>query len=147
MKIDSWDREFETEADYNVRVSEAEVKALPIRNKKKAELTSVKREMLSVVDKQINPLKKQLKILKDKRFSVSASEISFKFLSYDLGSQKMAGKLNFDNRVFNFKVVIPNQKARIYKKQPDLLVIEVKLQAGFDNAQLYSIMFHVRKIS
>lgn len=140
--ISLWDKEFETKADYSVRLREAEQKAAPTRREKEQKLAGIRQELTQTRDSQISPLNKQMKTLDNKRFTIPSSEVSFKFTSYKIERQVMQGELTMAGRKTGFYCLIPKKKAREYKHNPDLLVPEVKMQATLNGARLYRIVFH-----
>ncbi|MEA3417317.1 MAG: DUF1566 domain-containing protein [Thermodesulfobacteriota bacterium] len=140
--ISPWDREFETKADYGARFREAEQKAAPTRREKEQKLAGIRQELTQTRDSQISPLNKQMKTLVNKRFTMPASEVSFKFTSYKIERQAMLGELTMAGRKTVFHCLIPKKKAREYKHNPDFLVPEVKMLATLNGARLYEIVFH-----
>ena len=137
-----WDKEFETAADYQSRLAQAERKAGPAREEKNRKLAGLKQELTADRDGQVEPLERQIKILLDKRFTVPASAVSFTFSEYKPGGQIMLGELAMSGGSVKFYCPLPKEKAKQYKKNPDLLVPEVKRQATLKGAKFDQIVFH-----
>ena len=137
-----WDMEFETEADYKTRLALAESKASPVRQEKKHKLAAMRSELTTARDSQIKSLENQMKTLEEKRFTVPASQVSFRFLSYKLKRQMMLGEVIFEEKTSKFLVGIPKQNAREYKHNPDLLVPEVQMHATLNGPWFNKIVFH-----
>ena len=142
IKIEPFDKEFETEADYMARLANADQKSAPVKKEKEQKLAELRSGIETAKSSQVDPLKKQFKDLADKRFTIPASGVTFEFLSYDLKRQEMLGRIEYPNNVSHFKVGIPKQKAKELKKQPDLLVPELKLKATLHGPELDKILFH-----
>ena len=142
MDIDPWDKEFETETDYKLRVDETERKAAPVRQERDQKLSALCNELAVRRDSQIKPLENQMKTLKKKRFTIPAAQVSFKFLSYKLQSQIMLGELTLNGAVQKFIASIPKGKAREYKHNSDLLVPEMHMRATLDGQKVDKIIFH-----
>jgi len=137
-----WDKEFETQAEYKARLAAAESKAEPVRQEKQQKLAALRNELTVARESQIKPLEDQMKLLKEKWFTIPASQVSFKFLYYKLKHQMMIGEVTFEGATQNFIAFIPKQKARKYKHNPDLLVPEVQMQATLNGPKLNKIIFH-----
>jgi len=137
-----WDKEFETEADYKARLALAESKVSPVRQEKKQKLAALRSELITARDSQIKPLENQMRTLENKRFTIPASQVSLKFLSYKLQPKMMLGEVTFEESTKKFIVAIPKQKAREYKYNPDLLVPEVHMKATLYGTKLDKIIFH-----
>jgi uncharacterized caspase-like protein len=142
MDIPPRDKEFETEEDYQVRLAEAERKATPLMLAKNEKLTSLQHELETVRNSQIEPLDRQMKELKQKRFVVPASNLSFEFRSYKLESQIMLGDLAIEGTTMTFYVSMPKAKAREYKHHPELLVPEVLLRVDLEGKKCDKVIFH-----
>jgi len=142
MDIPPWDKEFETEAEYRARAAVPERKAAAVRRAKEEKLASVRHELETARNSQTGPLDKQMKILEKKRFTLPASEVSFKFRSYKLGGQIMVGDLTIDEATVNFYVPIPKAKAREYKYHPELLAPEVLFRADLGGKRFDKVIFH-----
>jgi len=141
IDIEPWDKEFETEADYNARLAEAETKAAPIRREKDQKLKALPSEIGSARDSLINPLVNQMKTLEDKRFS-PASKVSFKFLLYKVKNQLMLGEVTFGGKTREIMVKIPKAKAREYKHNQILLTPEVRMEATLNGPKFVKAIFH-----
>ena len=142
MDIPPRDKEFETEEDYQVRLAEAERKATPLMLAKKEKLASLRDELEMVRNSQTGPLHKQMEELKQKRFVLSASNVSFKFRSYQLEGQTMLGDMTMEGRIVDFSVPMPKTKAREYKYHPEFLVPEVLFRADFYGKRFDKVIFH-----
>ena len=136
------DKEFETEEDYQVRLAEADRKATPLILAKREKLTSLTHDLEKVRDDQISPLKSQMKILKEKRFIIPVSQVSFDFLTYCLKPQIMLGTLSTNGTEERFVVNISKDKARLYKYHPELLIPEVHMKATLAGPKLNKAIFH-----
>ena len=142
MNIPPRDKEFETREDYQTRAAEAKRKATPVRKAKEEKLASLRHELETGRDSQIGPLDKQIRTLKEKRFTLPASEVSFKFRSYKLEGQIMFGDVTINGGTFNFYVPIPKSKAREYKYHHELLVPEVLFRADLEGKRFDTVIFH-----
>jgi len=137
-----WDKEFETKADYNARLAAAERKAAPVRQEKEQKLAALQSELKAARNNQIKPLENQIKTLKEKRFAIPASQVSFKLLSYKLTVQMMLGELAYKGSTHKFIAAIPKKKAREYKYNPELLVPEVQIKVALNSQKIDKIIFH-----
>ena len=142
MDIPPQDKEFESKEDFQARFAEAQVKAAPVRKAREEKVDSLRHELEINRDSQIGMLDKQMKELKEKRFILSGSEVSFKFRSYKLGKQIMLGDLTIDGATFNFYVPVPKAKAREYKYHPELLVPEVLFRVDSGEEKFEKVIFH-----
>jgi len=140
--IPPWDKEFETKEDYQNRLTGAQVKAAPVRKTKEEKLGSLRHELETIRDIQLWPLDKQMKEMKEKRFTLPASKVSFKFGPYKLGCQIMLGDLTINGITINFYVPMPKAKARKYKYHSELLVPEVFFRAELDGKKFDKVIFH-----
>jgi len=142
LDISPRDNEFETEDDYKARLDAAYRKAAPVHQEKEQKFLVLHNEIKVARSKQIEPLENQIKILKEKRFTISASQVSFEFLSYILKTQMMQGKLTYKRLTQKFCAPIPKKKAREYKYNPELLVPEVQIRATLNGKKIDKIIFH-----
>ena len=140
--IPPWDKEFETREDYQTRAAGAKRKATPVRKAKEEKLASLRHELETGRYSQIGPLDKQIKTLKEKRFTLPASEVSFKFRSYKLEGQIMLGDVTINGGTFHFYVPMPKSKAREYKYYHELLVPEVVFKADLEGKRFDKVIFH-----
>jgi len=142
MDIPWWDREFETESEYNARVAEAENKAIRIRDEKIKKITELNNQIAELKNMQLKHFKDQMESLKKNQYSVPTSRMSFEFLSYNLDLKKMFGQIALNNRTYKFSLDIPKEKARVYRHNPELLVAEAWLQATMSGPKLTKIVFY-----
>ncbi|MBC8434186.1 MAG: caspase family protein [Desulfobacterales bacterium] len=142
MDIPPWDKEFETKKEYEDRIAEVELKATPIRQVKEKELASLQHELETIREDQIRPLDQQMEALAGKRFIVPASQVSFKFIRYNLKSQMMLATLTSNGTTEKLLINIPKRKAREYKYNPQLLVPEVLMKARLGGIKFDKAIFH-----
>jgi len=142
MDIDPWDKALETIADYKSRVEEARRNIASVQNEKDQKLFALRSELATAHNTQIRLFEKQMMPLEEKRFPVPAPQVTFKFSSYHLPSQKMRGELKIDGKNHYFAAAIPKLKACKYEKRPELLVPEVKLKATWNGSEIDKIIFH-----
>ena len=140
--ISPWDKEFETKEDYEVRVNEAERKAAPFQRAKEQRISSVRHQLQTTCESLTKPLDNQIKELREKRFSVPASQVSLKFLRYNLKLQLMIGTLTLNRKTEKFFINMPAPKAREYKYKPDLFATEVLMKPTLDGPKFDQMIFH-----
>jgi len=140
--IPPWDKEFETNEDYQTRLAKAHLKAAPARQAKEQKLSSLRHELQKTHDNQISPLDNQMKTLKAKHFIVPVSQVSFKFVRYYLKLQMMFCVLTTEGETEQFFVKIEPPKAREYKRHPELLVPEVLMKATVEGAKFDKAIFN-----
>ena len=139
--IPPWDKEFETREDYQGRAARAERKAAPVRRAKEQKLASMRHELDLAQRSGITPLDRQMQTLKEKRFPVPASQVSFKFLRYLLKLKMMFGTLISNGKAEQFFIKMQAPKAREYKFNPDLLVPVVLMKATLDGPKFDQVIF------
>jgi uncharacterized caspase-like protein len=142
MGIPPWDKEFESEKEYQDRLNMAKLSTALLRDAKIEKLASQRQKMETLRDSLLKPLDKQINSLKEKRFPVLPEQTSFKFLKYSLKPKLMIGAITLYNQTKQFFVIMPVLKAREYKFNPELLVPEVHMKATLDGPKFDQVVFH-----
>ena len=128
--IPPFDKMFETESDYKTRRGKAEIKIKTLIAEKAQKEKEIKTNIASELDKEINPLKKQVKQITEKTFPVGPKDIDYKLTKYIPEIQAFNLSCTINDLYSTGLVYIPKDKARTYYSNPDLLIADAELMVA-----------------
>ncbi len=126
------DAMFETEVDYRNRLEKDRKDAEILRAKQSAEEKTIRSNVFALLEKELNDLVRQRKQLTSVKYTLGPKKVVFKLVKYHPDKEYFDLYLYIDKKVHSGTCVIPKLKAKLFYKNPSLLLPEVVLNISED---------------
>ena len=120
----SRDMMFETEADYNTRISQAKQEADILKSELAKQASEIEAKVKADLAGQLQALEDQKAAILKQEFQLGPKDIIWKFEKYDPESEIFRISITMFNEVFIVWVPVPKKKAKEYYQNPDLLIAQ-----------------------
>ena len=119
------DEMFETEDDYRVRLEKSRKEAETLRAEQAAKEKTIQGNVFVLLEKEKAALVRQREELTSVKYTIGPERVEFKLAKYHPEEEYFDLDLYIDKQVYGGTCAIPKTKAKLYFKNPTLLVAEV----------------------